>query len=72
MWERFSYYGMRSLLVLYLTQHFLFSDDYAQGLYAAYASLVGCGWWTSRPWHSVDGRAAGHECDSLGWAAIVL
>lgn len=40
MWERFSYYGMRSLLVLYLTQHFLFSDDYAQGLYAAYASLV--------------------------------
>ena len=27
MWERFSYYGMRALLVLYLTQHFLFSDE---------------------------------------------
>jgi POT family proton-dependent oligopeptide transporter len=40
MWERFSYYGMRALLVLYLTQHFLFADEEAQGLYAAYASLV--------------------------------
>lgn len=40
MWERFSFYGMRALLVLYLTQHFLFSDEKAQGLYAAYASLV--------------------------------
>jgi POT family proton-dependent oligopeptide transporter len=40
MWERFSYYGMRSLLILYLTQHFLFSDSRAQGLYASYASLV--------------------------------
>src|SRR5687768_1134851 len=40
MWERFSFYGMRALLVLYLTQHFLFADDEAQGLYAAYASLV--------------------------------
>ncbi len=40
MWERFSFYGMRSLLVLYLTQHFLFGDAKAQGLYAAYASLV--------------------------------
>ena len=27
MWERFSYYGMRGLLVVYLTQHFLFSDE---------------------------------------------
>jgi POT family proton-dependent oligopeptide transporter len=26
MWERFSFYGMRALLVIYLTQHFLFSD----------------------------------------------
>jgi len=40
MWERFSFYGMRALLVLYLTQHFLFSDDKAQGLYGAYAALV--------------------------------
>ncbi|WP_156679024.1 peptide MFS transporter [Sphingomonas profundi] len=40
MWERFSFYGMRALLVLYLTQHFLFGDEEAQGIYAAYASLV--------------------------------
>jgi POT family proton-dependent oligopeptide transporter len=40
MWERFSYYGMRALLVLYLTQHFLFSTGEAQGIYAAYAALV--------------------------------
>jgi POT family proton-dependent oligopeptide transporter len=40
MWERFSYYGMRALLVLYLTQHWLMADEEAQGLYAAYAALV--------------------------------
>jgi len=40
MWERFSYYGMRALLVLYLTQHFLFGPREAQGIYAAYAALV--------------------------------
>jgi POT family proton-dependent oligopeptide transporter len=40
MWERFSFYGMRALLVLYLTQHFLFDANNAQGIYAAYAALV--------------------------------
>ena len=40
MWERFSYYGMRGLLVMYMTQHFLFDDAYAQGQYGAYTSLV--------------------------------
>lgn len=40
MWERFSYYGMRALLIFYLTQHFLFSDREAQALYGAYTSLV--------------------------------
>ncbi len=40
MWERFSYYGMRALLVLYLTQHFLFGSGEAQGIYASYAALV--------------------------------
>ncbi len=40
MWERFSYYGMRGLLIFYLTQHFLFDDKQAQGQYAAYTSLV--------------------------------
>ena len=40
MWERFSYYGMRALLILYLTKHFLFSDDQAYGIYGAYTTLV--------------------------------
>ncbi len=40
MWERFSYYGMRALLIFYLTQHFLFSDEIAAGIYGAYISLV--------------------------------
>jgi POT family proton-dependent oligopeptide transporter len=40
MWERFSYYGMRGLLIFYLTQHFLFDDRTAQGQYGAYTSLV--------------------------------
>jgi POT family proton-dependent oligopeptide transporter len=40
MWERFSYYGMRAILVAYMTQHFLFDDEVAQGQYGAYTSLV--------------------------------
>ena len=40
MWERFSYYGMRALLVLYLTKHFLFDKQEAYGLYGAYTTLV--------------------------------
>jgi proton-dependent oligopeptide transporter, POT family len=40
MWERFSYYGMRTILVAYMTQHFLFSDTVASGQYGAYTSLV--------------------------------
>ncbi len=40
MWERFSYYGMRGLLIFYMTQQFLFEDTFAQGQYGAYTSLV--------------------------------
>ena len=40
MWERFSYYGMRALLVFYLTKHFLFDQQAAYGLYGAYTTLV--------------------------------
>jgi POT family proton-dependent oligopeptide transporter len=39
-WERFSYYGMRALLIFYLTQHFLFDDKVAAGRYGAYTTLV--------------------------------
>ena len=30
--ERFGFYGMRALLALYLTKHFLFSDQTTNGL----------------------------------------
>ncbi|PWE17872.1 MFS transporter [Marinicauda salina] len=40
MWERFSYYGMRGLLILYLTEHFLFSDERSNLMYGAYIALV--------------------------------
>jgi POT family proton-dependent oligopeptide transporter len=40
MWERFSYYGMRGLLIIYLTQHFLFSDEKSSLIYGAYTALV--------------------------------
>ncbi|WP_448586045.1 peptide MFS transporter [Thermaurantiacus sp.] len=40
MWERFSYYGMRAILIFYLTQHWLFSDARSTLIYGAYTSLV--------------------------------
>lgn len=45
MWERFSYYGMRALLVLYLTKSFIdgglgFSDGSATMLYGIFTGLV--------------------------------
>ena len=40
MWERFSYYGMRGLLILYLTQKFLFDRSDAAGHYGAYVAMM--------------------------------
>jgi POT family proton-dependent oligopeptide transporter len=40
MWERFSYYGMRGILIFYLTQHLLFDDATAGAQYGSYTSLV--------------------------------
>lgn len=40
MWERFSYYGMRALLIFYLTWHFLIDRTMAYQTYAAYVALV--------------------------------
>ncbi len=39
-WERFSYYGMRALLIYYMTRHFRFSDDAAYVVYGSYTALV--------------------------------
>ncbi|TNE57890.1 MAG: MFS transporter, partial [Sphingomonadales bacterium] len=40
MWERFSFYGMRALLILYLVEHWLFQDGEANVIYGAYGSMV--------------------------------
>ncbi len=40
LWERFSFYGMRALLVLYMIKHFLYSEGEAYGIYGAYGALV--------------------------------
>ena len=39
-WEYFSFYGMRALLILYLTHQLGFDDNHAISLFSAYASLV--------------------------------
>ena len=38
--ERFGYYGMRALLTLYLTKHFVLGDRASTGLYGGYTALV--------------------------------
>ncbi len=40
MWERFSFYGMKYLLLLYLTKYHLFSDSAGYDVLGAYAGLV--------------------------------
>jgi POT family proton-dependent oligopeptide transporter len=40
MWERFGFYGMRALLTLYLTKHFVFGDREATGIYGGFTALV--------------------------------
>src|SRR4026207_327241 len=45
MWERFSYYGMRAILTLYMTKTFAegglgFDERYASVIYATYVSSV--------------------------------
>ena len=40
MWERFNYYGMRAVLVLFMTKALLFDKAFASSLYGSYTSLV--------------------------------
>lgn len=40
MWERFSFYGMKALLLLYLLKYHLFGDDAGYDLLGAYGGLV--------------------------------
>ena len=40
MWERFSYYGMRAIFVLYMTKMLLMPDSEASNIYGSYTGLV--------------------------------
>lgn len=40
MWERFNYYGMRAILVLFMTKALLFDKVLASNLYGSYTSLI--------------------------------
>ena len=40
MWERFSYYGMRALFMLYITKALLFDKGFAAQVYGSYTGLV--------------------------------
>ncbi|HEU0153049.1 MAG TPA: oligopeptide:H+ symporter [Arenimonas sp.] len=40
MWERFSFYGMKALLLLYILKYHLFADDAGYDLLGAYGGLV--------------------------------
>lgn len=40
MWERFNYYGMRALLILYMVNYFKWPQEQASGVYKWFTSLV--------------------------------
>ena len=40
LWERFSFYGMKYLLLLYLTKYHLFTDAMGLDVLGSYAGLV--------------------------------
>jgi POT family proton-dependent oligopeptide transporter len=40
MWERFNYYGMRAILIYFMTDALLYSKPFASNLYGGYTSLI--------------------------------
>lgn len=40
MWERFNYYGMRAILILFMTKALLYNDAFASNLYGSYTGLI--------------------------------
>ncbi len=40
MWERFSYYGVRALLTLYITKQLFLNDSSTYGIYGAYGAMI--------------------------------
>ncbi|MFN7096562.1 MAG: peptide MFS transporter [Gammaproteobacteria bacterium] len=40
LWERYGFYTIQALLVLFLTEHFLLSDKKAYGIFGAYGAMI--------------------------------
>jgi POT family proton-dependent oligopeptide transporter len=40
MWERFNYYGMRAILIYFMTDALMYNKPFASNLYGGYTSLI--------------------------------
>lgn len=68
MWERFSYYGMRALFMLYMTQALLLNKEAASEIYGSYTGLV---YLTPLIGGYISDRYWGNR-RSIVWGAIVM
>ena len=71
MWERFNYYGMRAILVLFMTKALMFDKVFASNLYGSYTGLVYLtpligGYMADRYWGSQRSIIAGGLVMALG------
>jgi len=71
MWERYNYYGMRAILILFMTKAMLFDKVFSSNLYGSYTSLVFLtpllgGYMSDRYWGNKRSIAAGGIVMALG------
>jgi POT family proton-dependent oligopeptide transporter len=71
MWERYNYYGMRAILVLFMTKAMLFDKVFSSNLYGSYTSLVFLtpllgGYMSDRYWGNKRSIAVGGIVMALG------
>ena len=71
MWERYNYYGMKAILVLFMTKAMLYDKVFASNLYGSYTSLVFLtpligGYMSDRYWGNKRSIAVGSIVMALG------
>lgn len=71
MWERYNYYGMRAILVLFMTKAMLFDKVFSSNLYGSYTSLIFLtpllgGYMSDRYWGNKRSIAVGGLLMALG------
>jgi len=77
MWERFSYYGMRSILILYMVNALLYNTTFASTIYGYYTGLVYLtpligGYVADRYWENRKSIIAGGILMALGQFSLAL